>query len=226
MPARRFSGLSRPRRRQVASGIPAARFSCLRRNARLPDPPHSGAARAGRNPQADGYARATVRSAWRSPPPVRARTNMVPASPRHVDSSPNRVHHRPGRQRLDSGPDAFQETDITHHPADHEAQLLVTRADEVAPAVREPLPWRAWPSPGPVLIDITKDAQLGSASSTGKAPPRPRIARSYGHSSGVDPIALVNGAQRPLILAGHASCSAVPKGHSRRCARKRRFRLP
>src|SRR5262249_47286922 len=58
--------------------------------------------------------------------------------------------------------------------------------------------------PGPVLVDITKDAQLGKATFDwdGAAPDLTALARP-GHSSGVDPVGLINTAERPLILAGH-----------------------
>jgi acetolactate synthase-1/2/3 large subunit len=53
-------------------------------------------------------------------------------------------------------------------------------------------------------VDITKDAQLGSCEFDwdAAAPDLASLARP-GHSSGVDPIALINEAERPLILAGH-----------------------
>ncbi len=55
-----------------------------------------------------------------------------------------------------------------------------------------------------MLIDITKDAQLGVCELDwdDAAPDMASIDRS-GHSFGVDPIALINAAQRPVILAGH-----------------------
>jgi acetolactate synthase-1/2/3 large subunit len=55
-----------------------------------------------------------------------------------------------------------------------------------------------------VLVDITKDAQLGKCEFDweGAAPDLASLARP-GHSSGVDPLDLINAAERPLILAGH-----------------------
>ena len=54
-----------------------------------------------------------------------------------------------------------------------------------------------------MLIDITKDAQLGTCEFDwdAAAPDLESLARP-GHSSGVDPLALINAAERPLILAG------------------------
>ena len=58
------------------------------------------------------------------------------------------------------GSDAFQETDITGVTLPiTKHNYLVTRAQDVAPAVREAFHIAASGRPGPVLIDITKDAQ-------------------------------------------------------------------
>ena len=81
------------------------------------------------------------------------------------------------------GTDAFQETDITGITLPiTKHNYLVTRAEDVAPTVREAFASRAPGRPGPVLVDITKDAQqadvrvrLGRAatSRTREALPRP-----------------------------------------------------
>ena len=61
------------------------------------------------------------------------------------------------------GSDAFQETDITGVTLPvTKHNYLVTRADEIAPAVREAFYVAKSGRPGPVLIDITKDAQQSS----------------------------------------------------------------
>ncbi len=58
------------------------------------------------------------------------------------------------------GSDAFQETDITGVTLPiTKHNYLVTRAEDVAPAVREAFYIAKSGRPGPVLIDITKDAQ-------------------------------------------------------------------
>ena len=71
------------------------------------------------------------------------------------------------------GTDAFQETDITGItlPITKHNYLVHRRAEDIAPAIREAFDIaqdRA--GPGPVLVDITKDAQQASASSTGRTP--------------------------------------------------------
>ena len=61
------------------------------------------------------------------------------------------------------GSDAFQETDITGITLPiTKHNYLVTRADEVAPTMREAFHIARSGRPGPVLIDITKDAQQAS----------------------------------------------------------------
>src|ERR1700752_1987417 len=58
------------------------------------------------------------------------------------------------------GSDAFQETDITGVTlAITKHNYLVRHASDVAPAVREAFAVARSGRPGPVLIDITKDAQ-------------------------------------------------------------------
>ena len=61
------------------------------------------------------------------------------------------------------GSDAFQEIDITGITLPvTKHNYLVTRAEDVAKAVREAFVIAKSGRPGPVLIDITKDAQQSS----------------------------------------------------------------
>jgi acetolactate synthase-1/2/3 large subunit len=105
------------------------------------------------------------------------------------------------------GSDAFQETDITGVTLPiTKHNFLVTRAEDVARAVREAFHIARTGRPGPVLIDITKDAQQSSCEFDWEsAAPRP-------HRRPDDPVggavldraaALIDEAERPLILAGH-----------------------
>jgi acetolactate synthase-1/2/3 large subunit len=74
----------------------------------------------------------------------------------------------------------------------------------VAPAIREAFAIASGGRPGPVLIDITKDAQLGSTEfDWDAAQPDLEALSRLGASTGADPLALLNAAERPLILAGH-----------------------
>ena len=62
------------------------------------------------------------------------------------------------------GTDAFQEVDITGITLPiTKHNYLVTRAEEIAPAIREAFLIARSGRPGPVLVDITKDAQQATA---------------------------------------------------------------
>src|SRR5207237_3143902 len=61
------------------------------------------------------------------------------------------------------GYDAFQETDITGITLPiTKHNYLVTHAEELAPTIREAFHIAKSGRPGPVLIDVTKDAQQAS----------------------------------------------------------------
>jgi len=90
------------------------------------------------------------------------------ASPRQVPSSA-------------LGSDAFQETDITGITLPiTKHNYLVTRAEDVAPALHEAFFIARSGRPGPVLVDITKDAQQAwhawrrACPRAGEAPAVPR----------------------------------------------------
>ena len=154
---------------------------------------------------ADGYARATGKVGVAIATSGPGATNMVTGiATAMMDSSPIVcITGQVGSGLI--GSDAFQETDITGITLPiTKHNFLVSHASEVAPAIREAFAIAASGRPGPVLVDITKDAQLGVAEFDWDeaAPDLDALARP-GHSMGVDPLALINAAQRPLILAGH-----------------------
>ncbi|OFW26286.1 MAG: acetolactate synthase, large subunit, biosynthetic type [Acidobacteria bacterium RIFCSPLOWO2_02_FULL_65_29] len=154
---------------------------------------------------ADGYARATGKVGVAVATSGPGATNMVTGiATAMMDSSPIVcITGQVGSALI--GSDAFQETDITGITLPiTKHNLLVTRAADVAPAIREAFAIAANGRPGPVLVDITKDAQLGTCELDwdGAAPDLEALARP-GHSMGDDPIELINAARRPLILAGH-----------------------
>jgi acetolactate synthase-1/2/3 large subunit len=154
---------------------------------------------------ADGYARATGKVGVAVATSGPGATNMVTGiATAMMDSSPIVcITGQVGSALI--GSDAFQETDITGITLPiTKHNFLVARAADVASAVRAAFAIAASGRPGPVLIDVTKDAQLGSAEFDwdGAAPDVQSLARP-GHSFGVDPLELINGAERPLILAGH-----------------------
>ena len=159
----------------VVFGYPGGRDPAgLRRDARLSDPARARAARAGRDAHGrrlrarDGQGR---RRRSRRPGP--GATNMVTGiATAMMDSSPIVcITGQVGSPLI--GSDAFQETDITGITLPiTKHNYLVTRASDVAPAIREAFAVAASGRPGPVLVDITKDAQLGSVRVRLGAPPR------------------------------------------------------
>jgi acetolactate synthase I/II/III large subunit len=106
------------------------------------------------------------------------------------------------------GSDAFQEIDITGITLPiTKHNFLVTRAEDIAPAVREAFQIARSGRPGPVLVDITKDAQQASALfDFDAAKPhayRPHPMLEASSSSIREAIDLIQQSQRPVILAGH-----------------------
>jgi acetolactate synthase-1/2/3 large subunit len=106
------------------------------------------------------------------------------------------------------GSDAFQETDITGVTLPiTKHNYLVTRVEDIAPTLREAFFIARSGRPGPVLVDITKDAQQAEHALTwDDAPvrrpgyrPRHRAAESDLERA----LALIDHAERPLVLAGH-----------------------
>jgi acetolactate synthase I/II/III large subunit len=157
---------------------------------------------------ADGYARATgdvgVAMATSGP----GATNMVTGiATAMLDSSPVVCITGQVSSKV-LGSDAFQEIDITGITMPiTKHNVVVTRAEDVARTVREAFLIAASGRPGPVLVDITKDAQQASCefdwdASAPKLPPkRQRI--NYDQAEFDHAVELLNSAKRPLILAGH-----------------------
>jgi acetolactate synthase-1/2/3 large subunit len=154
---------------------------------------------------ADGYARATGKVGVAVATSGPGATNMVTGiATAMMDSSPIVcITGQVGSGLI--GSDAFQETDITGITLPiTKHNYLVTRAEDIAPAIREAFAVAVNGRPGPVLVDITKDAQLGACEfDWDAAAPRLEDLARPGHSSGVDAVSLINAAERPVILAGH-----------------------
>jgi acetolactate synthase-1/2/3 large subunit len=106
------------------------------------------------------------------------------------------------------GTDAFQEIDITGITLPiTKHNFLVTRAEDIAPTLREAFQIAASGRPGPVLVDITKDAQQATAifDFAAAAPPdyRPHPMLRAESDSMREAVALISAAKKPVILAGH-----------------------
>ena len=157
---------------------------------------------------ADGYARASGRTGVVVATSGPGATNLVTGlATAMLDSSPVvAITGQVGSGLL--GTDAFQEVDITGITLPvTKHNYLVTRAEDIAPAIREAFAVASSGRPGPVLVDITKDAQQGRATFDWEAavptrhlrhiPPFPTQAELQ---RAVD---MINAAERPVILAGH-----------------------
>jgi acetolactate synthase I/II/III large subunit len=157
---------------------------------------------------ADGYARASGRVGVAIATSGPGATNMVTGiATAMMDSSPIVCITGQVGSRL-IGTDAFQEIDITGITLPvTKHNYLVTAPDQIAKAVREAFAIAQAGRPGPVLIDLTKDAQQASCEFDWEAA-APR--RSFSPAATVlsrdllaEAARLIDAAERPVILAGH-----------------------
>jgi acetolactate synthase-1/2/3 large subunit len=106
------------------------------------------------------------------------------------------------------GSDAFQEVDITGITLPiTKHNFLISHTEDIAPAIRQAFQIAQSGRPGPVLVDITKDAQQGKATFDFAAaqpkPYRPHPMLKV-EKHGLEHAAeLIRNARRPVILAGH-----------------------
>ncbi len=106
------------------------------------------------------------------------------------------------------GTDAFQEVDITGVTLPlTKHNYIVTRAEDVGPVIREAIEVACSGRPGPVLVDITKDAQQNTAiydfAAAAAKPHRPHPMLRAEAESILNAAELIRSAKRPIILAGH-----------------------
>jgi len=106
------------------------------------------------------------------------------------------------------GTDAFQEVDITGITLPiTKHNFVVTKAEDIAPIVREAFQIARSGRPGPVLVDITKDAQQASclfdfdAAQPKEYRPHPMLRTESAEMQ--QAIELMRASSRPVILAGH-----------------------
>jgi acetolactate synthase-1/2/3 large subunit len=157
---------------------------------------------------ADGYARASgkvgVAMATSGPGATNLVTGIATAM---MDSSPM-VCITGQVASAAIGSDAFQETDVTGVTLPiTKHNYLVTTPEDVGPAIREAFYIARSGRPGPVLVDITKDAQQKSTewewddtpvTLPGYRPDLRALPREYERA-----LDMINSAERPVILAGH-----------------------
>jgi len=167
---------------------------------------------------ADGYARASGRVGVALATSGPGATNLVTGiANAMMDSIPIVCITGQVAESL-LGSDAFQETDVTGITLTiTKHNFLVTRAADIAPTLRQAFKIAMSGRPGPVLVDITKNAQQEEAEYEAVTP---NLARSEGdRCSGRQPATakavalqtsaldeatqLLAQAKKPVILAGH-----------------------
>lgn len=162
----------------------------------------------GASHMADGYARATGKVGCCIATSGPGATNLITGlATAMLDSSPVvAITGQVGSKAI--GSDAFQETDVTgvSMPVTKH-NYLVTDVRELPRVMREAFHVARSGRPGPVLVDIAKDAQQASLEFEWDDRP----IRLRGYRPRMRPIAedmdvaldLIRKAKRPLILAGH-----------------------
>ena len=190
----------------VAFGYPGG--ACLPLYDALPDHPRvhhvlvrheQGAAH-----MADGYARATGRVGVCVATSGPGATNLVTGLACAYMDSIAMVAITGQVSTPLMGRDAFQETDvlgmvgpITKH------SFLVERAEDIEPTIHRAFAVARAGRPGPVVVDIPKDIQLGTATARSRTT---EVATSPGGADASEldrAAALLAAAERPLIIAGH-----------------------
>jgi acetolactate synthase-1/2/3 large subunit len=156
---------------------------------------------------ADGYARASgkvgVAMATSGPGATNLVTGIVTAM---MDSSPVVFITGQVSSHLIGG-DAFQETDVTGITLPiTKHNYLVTRAEEIAEVVQEAFYIARSGRPGPVLIDICKDAQIAKTEFIYQQEVRLPGYQPHTHAPKASlekAVELISKAERPVILCGH-----------------------
>jgi acetolactate synthase-1/2/3 large subunit len=157
---------------------------------------------------ADGYARASGRVGVAVATSGPGATNLVTGiATAMLDSIPMVCVTGQVSSKV-LGTDAFQEVDITGITLPvTKHNYLVSRTEDIAPALREAFQVAQSGRPGPVLVDITKDAQQNSAifdfAAAAPAPYRPHPMLCADSTSIREALELLRTAKRPVILAGH-----------------------
>ena len=157
---------------------------------------------------ADGYARASGRTGVCMATSGPGATNLVTGiATAMLDSIPVVAITGQVSSKV-LGSDAFQEVDITGITLPiTKHNFLVTRAEDIAPTVRLAFQIASSGRPGPVLVDITKDAQQATAPfSFEAAAPAARLPHPMQRTTSnayQQAVQLIRAAKKPIILAGH-----------------------
>lgn len=162
---------------------------------------------------ADGYARASgkvgVAVATSGPGATNLVTGIATAM---LDSVPMVCITGQVSSKL-IGSDAFQETDITGVTLPiTKHNYLVTRACDIAPTIKQAFYIARSGRPGPVLVDITKDAQQASMEVDWSEEPVRLPGYRPDHRAKAEDLAraaaLIDEAKRPVVLAGNGIVQA------------------
>jgi len=174
---------------------------------------------------ADGYARASGRVGVAMATSGPGATNLVTGiATAMMDSSPVVFITGQVASRF-IGFDAFQETDVTGITLPiTKHNYLVTRAEEIGPTLREAFYIARTGRPGPVLVDIAKDAQQHAIDWEYSAEP----IKMRGYRPDLRPgmrqiqqaLEMIAAAKRPLILAGQGVLLSNAMGELREFAER------
>ena len=165
---------------------------------------------------ADGYSRSTgkvgVVFATSGPGATNLITGLATAM---MDSAPLvAITGQVGRSAI--GTDAFQETDITGITLPvTKHNYLVMRADDIGKTIHEAFHISRTGRPGPVLIDIPKDVFQEEGHydpNVSVTIPGYTVPTKANSSDVMDAVNLINGSDRPVILAGHGVL--ISKAHN------------
>ena len=157
---------------------------------------------------ADGYARASGRVGVAIATSGPGATNMVTGiATAMLDSVPLVCITGQVASKV-LGSDAFQEVDITGITLPvTKHNYLVTRPEDIASTLRDAFRVASTGRRGPVLVDITKDAQQGTAefdfAAAAPGPHRPHPMMDASLDKIAQAIELIGASKRPLILSGH-----------------------
>jgi acetolactate synthase-1/2/3 large subunit len=167
----------------------------------------------GASHMADGYARASGRVGVCVATSGPGATNLVTGiATAMLDSIPMVcVTGQVSSQFI--GSDAFQETDITGVTLPiTKHNYLVTRAEDIAPMLRQAFYVAQSGRPGPVLVDITKDAQQASTPFVWDGSPVRLPGYRPEHRPSEEAVKhaaeLIDGAERPIVFCGHGIIAA------------------
>ena len=157
---------------------------------------------------ADGYARASGRVGVAIATSGPGSTNLVTGiATAMLDSIPMVCIVANVSSKL-LGTDAFQEVDITGITLPvTKHNFLVTKVEDIAPTIRHAFQIAKSGRPGPVLVDITKDAEINNTifdfDAARPRPYRPHPMLHVEKSDIASAVEMIQNAKRPVILAGH-----------------------